>query len=92
MSGGGPRLPPLDIHFEDASSFANPFLTGDFLAADRLKGERELAKERAILEEMLEVVERRKALVPLLEELRLQGRQQDPKLRAAVLGQAWTWT
>ncbi|XP_019753008.1 protein-methionine sulfoxide oxidase mical3a-like, partial [Hippocampus comes] len=77
-----------ELQLEDRQSRLQRELRESMTLDDRLKGERELARERAVLEEMLEVVERRRALVPLLEELRLQGRRQDRKLRAAVLGQA----
>lgn len=64
------------------------------MSTDHLKGEEQLAEERLILEEMLEVVEQRNALVSLLEEQRLQERQEDQDLEqvmmAAGLGLSWT--
>lgn len=61
---------------------------------DHLKDEEQLAEERLILEEMLEVVEQRDALVSLLEEQRLLDRQEDQDLErllmAAGLGLSWT--
>ncbi|KAF7646000.1 hypothetical protein LDENG_00195110 [Lucifuga dentata] len=59
--------------------------THDIRAGDHLKEEAELAEERLILEEMLEVVEQRDALVSLLEEQRLQERQEERDLQAAML-------
>lgn len=55
------------------------------MALDHLKEASELAEERLILEEMLEVVEQRDALVALLEEQRLQERQEDDDLEAVML-------
>ncbi|XP_077356434.1 protein-methionine sulfoxide oxidase mical3b-like isoform X2 [Festucalex cinctus] len=79
-----------ELQLEDQQSGLQQELRERMMLDDRLKGEEELAKERRILEEMLEVVERRKALIPLLEELRLQGCQQDQKLKAIMFGQDWT--
>lgn len=51
-------------------------------------------EERLILEEMLEVVEQRDSLVSLLEEQRLQERQEDQDLEEVMmtrgLGLSWT--
>ena len=51
-------------------------------------------EERLILEEMLEVVEQRDSLVSLLEEKRLQERQEDQDLEETMmnqgLGLSWT--
>lgn len=51
-------------------------------------------EERLILEEMLEVVEQRNSLVSLLEEQRLQERQEDQDLEEVMmtrgLGLSWT--
>lgn len=62
--------------------------------ADHLKDEEQLAEERLILEEMLEVVEQRDSLVSLLEEQRLQERQEDQDLEQVMLsgelGLTWT--
>lgn len=61
--------------------------------SDHLKDEEQLAEERLILEEMLEVVEQRDALVSLLEEQRLLDRQEDQELQrllvAGGLGLGW---
>lgn len=55
------------------------------LSSDHLKGAPELEEERLILEEMLEVVEQRDALVTLLEEQRLQQSQEEHDLEALML-------
>ncbi|XP_037098944.1 F-actin-monooxygenase MICAL3-like isoform X5 [Syngnathus acus] len=60
-----------ELQLEDQQSRLQQELRERMMLDDRLKGDRELLQERAILEEMLEVLERRKALVPLLEEQRL---------------------
>lgn len=52
---------------------------------DHLKTEEELAKEKQILNEMLEVVEQRNDLVALLEEQRLQEKEEDKDLEAVML-------
>lgn len=61
---------------------------------DHLKEDWQLVEERLILEEMLEVVEQRDSLVSLLEEQRLQERQEDQDLEEVVmtrrLGLSWT--
>lgn len=64
------------------------------LCADHLKKERQLAEEHLILEEMLEVVEQRDALVALLEEQRLQERQEDQDLEKVMMvqGPGLRWT
>lgn len=53
--------------------------------SDHLKEEAELLKERLILEEMLDVVEQRDALVSLLEQQKLQERQEDQDLEAVMM-------
>lgn len=61
---------------------------------DHLKDKEQLAEERLILEEMLEVVEQRDSLVSLLEEQRLQERQEDRDLEQLMVsgGLGLTWT
>lgn len=54
-------------------------------SSDHLKSEEELAKEKQILNEMLEVVEQRNDLVALLEEQRLQEKEEDKDLEAVML-------
>lgn len=60
---------------------------------DHLKEEWQLMEERLILEEMLEVVEQRDSLVSLLEEQRVQDRQEDQYtglIMSQELGLSWS--
>lgn len=57
--------------------------------ADHLKTEKELAQEKQILNEMLEVVEQRDALVALLEEQRLREKEEDKDLEAVMLSKGF---
>lgn len=57
---------------------------------DHLKTEEELAEEKRILNEMLEVVEQRDALVALLEEQRLREKEEDKDLEAAMLSKGFS--
>lgn len=60
---------------------------------DHLKEEWQLMEERLILEEMLEVVEQRDSLVSLLEEQRVQDRQEDQYtglMMTQELGLGWS--
>lgn len=65
------------------------------LLSDHLKSEKELAEEKQILNEMLEVVEQRDALVALLEEQRLREKEEDKDLEAVMLSKGfnlnWAW-
>lgn len=65
-----------------------------WLCADHLKEDWELLEERLILEEMLEVVEQRDSLVSLLEEQRVQERQEDQDLEEVMMnrGMGLSWT
>uniref|UniRef100_A0A3Q2DFQ2 BMERB domain-containing protein n=1 Tax=Cyprinodon variegatus TaxID=28743 RepID=A0A3Q2DFQ2_CYPVA len=65
-----------ELQLEDRQSRLQQELR-ERMAVDHLKDEEQLAEERLILEEMLEVVEQRDALVSLLEEQRLLERQED---------------
>lgn len=60
-----------------------------FLFPDNLKTEKELAQEKQILNEMLEVVEQRDALVALLEEQRLREKEEDKDLEAVMLSKGF---
>lgn len=60
-----------------------------FLPSDHLKSEKELAQEKQILNEMLEVVEQRDALVALLEEQRLREKEEDKDLEAVMLSKGF---
>lgn len=57
---------------------------------DHLKTEGELAEEKKILNEMLEVVEQRDSLVALLEEQRLREKEEDKDLEAAMLSKGFS--
>lgn len=57
---------------------------------DHLKTEEELSEEKKILNEMLEVVEQRDALVALLEEQRLREKEEDKDLEAAMLSKGFS--
>lgn len=59
------------------------------LLSDHLKSEKELAEEKQILNEMLEVVEQRDALVALLEEQRLREKEEDKDLEAVMLSKGF---
>lgn len=56
---------------------------------DHLKTDKELAQEKQILNEMLEVVEQRDALVALLEEQRLREKEEDKDLEAVMLSKGF---
>lgn len=58
--------------------------------ADHLKTEEELSEEKKILNEMLEVVEQRDALVALLEEQRLREKEEDKDLEAVMLSKGFS--
>uniref|UniRef100_A0AAQ5XP17 BMERB domain-containing protein n=1 Tax=Amphiprion ocellaris TaxID=80972 RepID=A0AAQ5XP17_AMPOC len=83
-----------ELELEDRQSRLQQELRERMAVDDHLKGAGQLAEERLILEEMLEVVERRDSLVSLLEEQRLQERQEDLYLQqvmsAGGLGLTWT--
>ncbi|XP_062338913.1 protein-methionine sulfoxide oxidase mical3a-like [Osmerus eperlanus] len=74
-----------ELELEDRQSRLQQELRERMAVDDHLKGEGELVEERLILEEMLEVVEQRDALVSLLEEHRQQEHQEDRDLEAVML-------
>ncbi|CAL8323403.1 unnamed protein product [Lota lota] len=74
-----------ELELEDRQSRLQQELREQMAVDDHLKGEGELAEERLILEEMLEVVEQRDSLVALLEEQRLQERQEERDLEVVML-------
>uniref|UniRef100_A0AAY5JWI7 BMERB domain-containing protein n=1 Tax=Esox lucius TaxID=8010 RepID=A0AAY5JWI7_ESOLU len=74
-----------ELELEDRQSRLQQELRERMAVDDHLKGEAELAEEKLILGEMLEVVEQRNALVSLLEEQRLQESQEDRDLEAIML-------
>lgn len=57
---------------------------------DDMKTEKELAEEKQILSEMLEVVEQRDSLVALLEEQRLREKEEDKDLEAVMLSKGFS--
>lgn len=61
-----------------------------YCCPDHLKTEEELSEEKKILNEMLEVVEQRDALVALLEEQRLREREEDKDLEAVMLSKGFS--
>ncbi|KAI3366581.1 hypothetical protein L3Q82_009195, partial [Scortum barcoo] len=83
-----------ELELEDRQSRLQQELRERMAVEDHLKEEWELMEERLILEEMLEVVEQRDSLVSLLEEKRLQERQEDQDLEEVMmtqgLGLSWT--
>ncbi|RVE56832.1 hypothetical protein OJAV_G00225050 [Oryzias javanicus] len=66
-----------ELALEDQQSWLQQQLRDRMAVEDHLKGEEQLVVERRMLEEMLELVEQRNELVSLLEERRLQERQED---------------
>ena len=54
-----------------------------------MKSEVELAEEKRILGEMLEVVEQRDSLVALLEEQRLREKEEDRDLESVMLSKGF---
>ncbi|KAG8005401.1 [F-actin]-methionine sulfoxide oxidase MICAL3 [Nibea albiflora] len=83
-----------ELELEDRQSRLQQELRERMAVDDHLKEEWELVEERLILEEMLEVVEQRDTLVSLLEEQRLQERQEDQDLEQVMItqGLGLTWT
>ncbi|XP_029698174.1 protein-methionine sulfoxide oxidase mical3a isoform X7 [Takifugu rubripes] len=74
-----------ELELEDRQSRLQQELRERMAVEDHLKTEKELAKEKQILNEMLEVVEQRNDLVALLEEQRLQEKEEDKDLEAVML-------
>ncbi|XP_037316029.2 protein-methionine sulfoxide oxidase mical3a-like [Pungitius pungitius] len=74
-----------ELELEDRQSRLQQELRERMAVDDHLKEEWELLEERLILEEMLEVVEQRDSLVSLLEEQRLQQRQEDHDLEEVMM-------
>ncbi|XP_072233704.1 protein-methionine sulfoxide oxidase mical3b isoform X2 [Leuresthes tenuis] len=79
-----------ELELEDRQSRLQQELRERMAVDDHLKGEEQLAEERLILEEMLEVVEQRDALVSLLEEQRLQECQEDRDLEQVMISDGVT--
>ncbi|XP_069864776.1 F-actin-monooxygenase MICAL3 [Dipodomys merriami] len=74
-----------ELELEDRQSRLQQELRERMAVEDHLKTEEELSEEKKILNEMLEVVEQRDSLVALLEEQRLQEKEEDKDLEAAML-------
>lgn len=79
------------VFSRNGSSINNSFTAPLSLSLkDDLKGEDELAEERRILSEMLDVVEQRDALVALLEEQRVREKEEDSDLEAVMLSKGFS--
>ncbi|XP_066237216.1 F-actin-monooxygenase MICAL3 isoform X14 [Saccopteryx leptura] len=74
-----------ELELEDRQSRLQQELRERMAVEDHLKTEEELLEEKKILNEMLEVVEQRDALVALLEEQRLREKEEDKDLEAVML-------
>ncbi|XP_056137147.1 protein-methionine sulfoxide oxidase mical3a isoform X1 [Lampris incognitus] len=83
-----------ELELEDRQSRLQQDLRERMAVEDHLKTEKELAQEKQILNEMLEVVEQRDSLVALLEEQRLREKEEDKDLEAVMLSKGFNlnWT
>ncbi|KAF6084495.1 microtubule associated monooxygenase, calponin and LIM domain containing 3 [Phyllostomus discolor] len=79
-----------ELELEDRQSRLQQELRERMAVEDHLKTEEELSDEKRILNEMLEVVEQRDALVALLEEQRLREKEEDRDLEAAMLSKGFS--
>ncbi|KAK2918103.1 hypothetical protein Q8A73_004849 [Channa argus] len=78
-----------ELELEDRQSRLQQELRERMAVEDHLKSEKELAQEKQILNEMLEVVEQRDALVALLEEQRLREKEEDKDLESVMLSKGF---
>uniref|UniRef100_A0A667YHH2 F-actin monooxygenase n=1 Tax=Myripristis murdjan TaxID=586833 RepID=A0A667YHH2_9TELE len=78
-----------ELELEDRQSRLQQDLRERMAIEDHLKTEKELAQEKQILNEMLEVVEQRDSLVALLEEQRLREKEEDKDLEAVMLSKGF---
>ncbi|XP_058841694.1 protein-methionine sulfoxide oxidase mical3a isoform X19 [Acipenser ruthenus] len=78
-----------ELELEDRQSRLQQELRERMAVDDHLKMEEELAEEKRILNEMLEVVEQRDSLVALLEEQRLSEREEDKDLEEVMLSKGF---
>ncbi|XP_047678336.1 protein-methionine sulfoxide oxidase mical3a isoform X9 [Tachysurus fulvidraco] len=78
-----------ELELEDRQSRLQQELRERMAIEDHLKTEAELADEKRILNEMLEVVEQRDSLVALLEEQRLREREEDKDLESVMLSKGF---
>lgn len=83
-----------ELELEDRQSRLQQELRERMAVEDHLKSDEELAEEKRILNEMLEVVEQRDSLVALLEEQRLREKEEDKDLEAVMLSKGFdlNWT
>ncbi|XP_047597577.1 F-actin-monooxygenase MICAL3 isoform X24 [Lutra lutra] len=79
-----------ELELEDRQSRLQQELRERMAIEDHLKTEEELSEEKKILNEMLEVVEQRDALVALLEEQRLREKEEDKDLEAVMLSKGFS--
>ncbi|XP_067907195.1 F-actin-monooxygenase MICAL3-like isoform X2 [Heterodontus francisci] len=78
-----------ELELEDRQSRLQQELRERMAIDDNLKSSEELSEEKRILNEMLEVVEQRDALVALLEEQRLREKEEDKDLEAVMLSKSY---
>uniref|UniRef100_W5NJJ8 F-actin monooxygenase n=1 Tax=Lepisosteus oculatus TaxID=7918 RepID=W5NJJ8_LEPOC len=78
-----------ELELEDRQSRLQQELRERMAVDDHLKTEEELAEEKRILNEMLDVVEQRDSLVALLEEQRLREKEEDKDLEAVMLSKGF---
>ncbi|KAM5170951.1 F-actin-monooxygenase MICAL3 isoform 3-T3 [Mantella aurantiaca] len=78
-----------ELELEDRQSRLQQELRERMAVEDHLKTEQELADEKKILNEMLDVVEQRDALVALLEEQRLREKEEDKDLEEVMLSKGY---
>ncbi|XP_037111131.1 protein-methionine sulfoxide oxidase mical3a isoform X21 [Syngnathus acus] len=78
-----------ELELEDRQSRLQQELRERMAVEDHLKTEKELAQEKQILNEMLDVVEQRDALVALLEEQRLREKEEDKDLEGVMLSKGF---
>ncbi|XP_034501939.1 F-actin-monooxygenase MICAL3 isoform X8 [Ailuropoda melanoleuca] len=79
-----------ELELEDRQSRLQQELRERMAVEDHLKTEEELSEEKKILNEMLDVVEQRDALVALLEEQRLREKEEDKDLEAVMLSKGFS--
>ncbi|XP_031718437.1 protein-methionine sulfoxide oxidase mical3a isoform X12 [Anarrhichthys ocellatus] len=78
-----------ELELEDRQSRLQQELRERMAVEDNLKTEKELSQEKQILNEMLEVVEQRDALVALLDEQRLREKEEDKDLEGVMLSKGF---
>ncbi|KAM4746751.1 F-actin-monooxygenase MICAL3 [Rhinophrynus dorsalis] len=78
-----------ELELEDRQSRLQQELRERMAVEDHMKTEQELSDEKKILNEMLDVVEQRDALVALLEEQRLREKEEDKDLEEVMLSKGF---